>query len=43
MTIVPNDEVVVLPQHENTVIRLQGIDIIHPEVDPANEVEPENL
>jgi len=42
-TIVSNDEVVVLPQHENIVIPLQGTNIVHPEVDPVDEVESENL
>ena len=42
MTTVPNDEAVVALQNENTVIPLQGKDIVHSEVDPADEVEPEN-
>ena len=42
MTTVPYDEVVVLPQHENIVVPLQGTNIVHSEVDPADEVEPEN-
>ena len=42
MTTVPNDEVVVLLQHENTIVPLQGTDIVHPEVDSADKVEPKN-
>ena len=42
MTTVPNDEVVVPLQNENTVVLLQGTDTVHPEVDPADEVEHEN-
>ena len=42
MTTVPNDEVVVLPQHDNIVVPLQGTYIIHPQVDPAYE-ESENF
>jgi len=42
MTTVTNDEVVVLPQNENTVVPLQGTNTIHPKVDPTDEVEPEN-
>ena len=42
MTTVQNDEVVVSLQHENTVASLQGTYTFHPEVDPADEVEPEN-
>jgi len=42
MTTVLNDEVVILPQHENVVVPLQGTNIVHPEVDPANKVEPKN-
>jgi len=42
MIIVPNDEVVVPFQNENTVVPLQGTDTVHPEVDPIDEVEPEN-
>ena len=30
------------PQHENTVVPLQGTDIVHSEVDPVAKVEPEN-
>jgi len=39
---VPNDEVVTPLQNENIVISLQGTDTIHPEVEPADEVKPEN-
>jgi len=42
MTTVLNDEVVVSLQKENTVVSLQYTYIVHPEVDAANEVEPEN-
>ena len=42
MTTVPNDEEVVPLQNESTIVPLQGIDIVHPEVDPADEVKPEN-
>jgi len=42
MTTVLNDEVVILPQHENTVVPVQGTYIVHPEVDPSDEVESEN-
>ena len=35
MTTILNDEVVVLPQHETTVVSLQGTDIVYLEVDPA--------
>ena len=42
MTTAPYDEVVVLLQNENTVVALQDTDIVHPKVDPADEVEPEN-
>ena len=42
MTIIPNDKVVVSLQDENTVASLQGTSTVHPEVDPADEVEPEN-
>ena len=42
MTTVLNDEVVVLPQHGNIVVPLQGTDIVHPKVDHTDEVEPEN-
>jgi len=41
MTIVPNDKVVVPLQNENTVASLQGTYTVHPEVGPADEVEPE--
>ena len=40
MTIIPND--VVLLQNENTVVLLQGTNTIHPEIDPADEIEAEN-
>ena len=43
MITVPNDEAVVLPQHENTVVPLQGTNTVHPKVDPAGEIEPEIL
>ena len=39
MITIPNDEVVVPLQNENTVVLLQGTYIIHSEVDPADEVE----
>ena len=42
MTTIPNDEVVILLQHKNTVVSLQGTNIVHPEVDPADEEEIEN-
>ena len=42
MITVTNDEVVVLPQNENTVVPLQGTNTVHPDVDPTDEVEPEN-
>ena len=42
MTTDPNDEVVVLPQHENIIVPLQGTNILHAEVDPADEIEPEH-
>ena len=42
MITVPNDEVVVSLQDENIVVPLQGTDTVHPEVDPTDEVEPEN-
>ena len=42
MTTVPNDKVVVLPQHENTVVPLQGTYIVYPEVDHVDGVEPKN-
>jgi len=32
ITTVSNDEVVVLPQHENTVVPLQGTYILYPEL-----------
>ena len=38
MTIISNDKVVVLLQDENIVASLQGTYIVHPEVDPADEV-----
>jgi len=41
MTTVLNNKVVVPLQNENTVIHLQGTDTVHPEVDSADEVEPE--
>jgi len=43
MTTVPNDEVIVPLQYENTVVPLQGTYAVHLEVEPANMVEPENL
>ena len=43
MTTVLNDEVVVPLQYENTVLPLQGTYTVHPKVNPADEVEPENL
>jgi len=42
MTIVPNNEVVVLHQHKNIFVPLQGIYAVHLKVDPAEEIEPEN-
>ena len=42
MTIVLNDKVVVLLQDETTVVSLQGTCTVHPEVDHADKVEPEN-
>jgi len=42
MTTVPNDEVVVPHQNENTVAPFQGTYTVHPEVDFADEVESEN-
>ena len=42
MIIVPNDKVVVLFQDENTVAFLKDTYTVHPEVDHAGEVEPEN-
>ena len=42
MTTVPNDEVDIPLQDENTVIPLRGIDIVHLKVDPVDEVESEN-
>jgi len=42
MTTVPNDEVVVPLQNKNIVVPLQGTDTVHPEADPAGEVELEN-
>jgi len=30
MTTVPNDEVLMLPQHKNAVVPLQGTYIVHP-------------
>ena len=42
MTIVPNDEVIVLLQYENTVVPLHSTNIVHPKLDSADVVEPEN-
>jgi len=42
MTIVPNDKVLVPLQDENTVPSLQRTYTVHPKVDHADEVEPEN-
>ena len=42
MTIISNDKVVVPLQDENTVVSLQGTYTVHPEVDSADKVEPEN-
>jgi len=42
MTIVPNNKVVVPLQDENTIASLQSTYTVHPEVDHADEVEPEN-
>ena len=42
MTIVPNDDVVVLLQNENTVAPLQGTNTVYPELDSADKVDPEN-
>jgi len=38
MTIILNDEVIIPLKHENTVVPIQGINTVHPEVDPADEV-----
>ena len=42
MATIPNNEVIVLPQHENTVVPLQDIDIVHLEVGPTDEIKSEN-
>jgi len=42
MIIIPNDEVLVPLQNENTVLLLQGTNIVHLEVDLADKIEPEN-
>ena len=42
MTTVPNNEVDVSLQNENTIVPLQGTYTVHPEVDPADKVEPKN-
>ena len=42
MTTFSNDEVAVSLQDENTVVPLQGTDTVHPEVNPSDEVDPEN-
>jgi len=42
MTTIPNDEVVIPLQNENTAVPLQGTDTVHLEVDPADEVESKN-
>jgi len=42
MTTVSNNEVVIPFQYENTVVPLQGIYTVHPIIDPADEVAPEN-
>ena len=42
MTTVPNDEIVIPLQHKNTVVPLQGTYIVHPEVDPADDVKLKN-
>ena len=38
-----NDVVIVPLQHKNTGVPLQGTNIVLHEVDPADEVEPENF
>ena len=43
MTTVPNDEVVVPLQNKNTIVPLQGTNTTHPKVDPADEIELENI
>ena len=43
MTTLPNNEVVDPLQNKITVVPWQGTDTVHPEVDPADEVEPEIL
>jgi len=42
ITVIPNDEVVVPLQDENTVVSLQDTYTVHPEVDPTDEVESKN-
>ena len=42
MTTDSNDEVIVPLQNKNTTVPLQGTNTVHPEVDPADEVNPEN-
>ena len=42
MTTFSNDEVTVPLQNKNTVVPIQSTSIVHPEVDPADEVEYEN-
>jgi len=42
MTTFSNDEVAVSLQDENTVVPLQDTDTVHPEVNPSDEVDPEN-
>ena len=42
MTVVPNDEVVIPLHNEYTVVPLQDTDTVHHEIDPPDEVEPEN-
>ena len=42
MIIVPNDEVIISFQHENTVVSIQDTNTVHPEVDHVNEIEPKN-
>jgi len=38
MTTVPNNEVIIPLQNKNTVVRLQGTNTVHPEIDPMDEV-----
>jgi len=40
---VPNDEVIIPFQHENTVMPIYDTNTVHPEVDPADEIEREKF